>query len=116
MSFLSDMLAAITERGKALADFTVISQAATPMEQITALCRSLLSSRGEASALATASEILMRYRELDRSAKLEFFRMLLAPLRRRPTSVRPKRCIGCPNRGGRTCSGCSTSRRTGLPN
>jgi malonyl-CoA decarboxylase len=47
------------------------------MEQITALCRSLLSSRGEASALATASEILMRYRELDRSAKLEFFRMLL---------------------------------------
>jgi len=77
MSFLSDMLAAITERGKALADFTVISQAATPMEQIAALCRSLLSSRGEASALATAAEILARYRLLDRPTKLEFFRTLL---------------------------------------
>lgn len=77
MSFLSDMLAAITERGKALADFTAVSQAATPIEQITGLCRGLLSSRGEASALATASEILSRYRVLDRSARLEFFRMLL---------------------------------------
>ena len=77
MSFLSDMLAAITERGKALTDFTVIPQAATPTEQITALCRGLLSSRGEASALATASEILARYRRLDRPTKLEFFRMLL---------------------------------------
>jgi malonyl-CoA decarboxylase len=77
MSFLGDMLAAITERGRALVDFTAIPQAATPMEQTAALCRSLLSSRGEASALATASEILARYRSLDKAVRLEFFRTLL---------------------------------------
>lgn len=77
MSFLGDMLAAITERGRALVDFTALPQAATPMEQTAALCRSLLSSRGEASALATASEILARYRSLGDAARLEFFRVLL---------------------------------------
>jgi malonyl-CoA decarboxylase len=77
MSFLSDMLAAITERGRALADFSAVPQAATPLEQSAALCRSLLSSRGEASALATASEILARYSRFDLPARLGFFRMLL---------------------------------------
>ncbi|MGB3391094.1 MAG: malonyl-CoA decarboxylase family protein, partial [Pseudaminobacter sp.] len=78
MSFVSDMLAAIAERGRALVDFTTISQTATPVEQIGALSRRLLSSRGEASALATASEIIQRYERLDSDARLEFFRMLLA--------------------------------------
>lgn len=78
MSFVSDMLAAISERGRALVDFTTISQAATPVEQIAALSRRLLSSRGEASALATASEIAQRYERLDAGARLDFFRMLLA--------------------------------------
>lgn len=77
MSFLGDMLAAITERGKALVDFNAIPQAATPVEQLTALCTSLLSSRGEAGALATASEILERYRSMDAAARPAFFRMLL---------------------------------------
>lgn len=77
MSFLSDMLAAITERGRSLVDFTALPQTASPLEQTAALCHSLLSSRGEASALATAAEILLRYRALDGHAKLEFFRMLL---------------------------------------
>ncbi|MEQ1943479.1 malonyl-CoA decarboxylase [Mesorhizobium sp. VNQ89] len=76
MSFLSDMLAAITERGRSLVDFSSLSQE-TPTEQTAALCHSLLSSRGEASALATASEILLRYRAMDGGGKLEFFRMLL---------------------------------------
>lgn len=76
MSFLGDMLAAITERGKALVDFTAIPQAASPVEQITVLCQNLLSSRGEAGALATASEILERYGQLAPAERLEFFRML----------------------------------------
>jgi malonyl-CoA decarboxylase len=77
MSFLGDMLAAISERGRALVDFTAIPQAASPVEQIAVLCRRLLSSRGEASALATAGEILQRYERLDERARLEFFRALL---------------------------------------
>ncbi|HEY6631381.1 MAG TPA: malonyl-CoA decarboxylase [Rhizobiaceae bacterium] len=77
MSFLGDMLAAITERGRALVDFTAIPQAATPVEQVTAICRSLLSSRGEAGALATASEIFERYGQLQGPQRLDFFRMLL---------------------------------------
>jgi malonyl-CoA decarboxylase len=72
------MLAAIAERGRALVDFTTISQTATPVEQIGALSRRLLSSRGEASALATPSEIIQRYERLDRDARLEFLLMLLA--------------------------------------
>ncbi len=77
MSFLGDMLAAITERGRSLVDFNALQQSTTPAEQIASLCRSLLSSRGEASALATASEILNRYRQSNRAGKVEFFRMLL---------------------------------------
>ncbi|MBX3582218.1 MAG: malonyl-CoA decarboxylase [Rhizobiaceae bacterium] len=77
MSFLGDMLSAIAERGKALVDFTAIPQAATPVEQVAALCRSLLSSRGEAGALATATEVFERYRKLDGSQRQMFFRVLL---------------------------------------
>ncbi|MBL8583200.1 MAG: malonyl-CoA decarboxylase [Rhizobiaceae bacterium] len=78
MSFLGDMLAAITERGRALVDFTAMPQAANPVEQIAALSRRLLSSRGEATSLATAAEIVGRYRQLDEAGRLEFFEMLLA--------------------------------------
>jgi malonyl-CoA decarboxylase len=71
------MLAAITERGRALVDFSNIAPTANPHEQIAELSRTLLSSRGEASALATASEIVARYGSLDLPAKLNFFHMLL---------------------------------------
>jgi malonyl-CoA decarboxylase len=71
------MLAAISERGRALVDFTTISQAAAPVEQIAILSRRLLSARGEASALATASEIAQRYERLDAGSRLDFHRMLL---------------------------------------
>ena len=77
MSIVSDMLAAISERGRALVDFTTISQTATPVEQIAALSGRLLASRGEAGALATASEIFERYSLLDEAGRLQFFRTLL---------------------------------------
>ncbi|MEW9806026.1 malonyl-CoA decarboxylase [Mesorhizobium marinum] len=77
MSFLGDMLAAITERGRSLTDFTALPQATTPAEQTAALCHNLLRSRGEAIALATAAEILRRYRKQDRAQRIGFFRMLL---------------------------------------
>jgi malonyl-CoA decarboxylase len=77
MSLLGDMLGAIAERGRAILDLSAISQAASPVEQIVALCERLLSSRGEASALATGSEILARYAGFDEGERLAFFSALL---------------------------------------
>ena len=77
MSLLRDMLGAIAERGRAIADLSTISQAASPLDQIIALCERLLSSRGEATGLATAAEILDRYQELDPSSHAGFQRALL---------------------------------------
>lgn len=64
MSFVGDMLAAIFERGRALVDFTTISQAAAPVEQIAILSQRLLSARGDArsfrSEVSAAIEEQMR--------------------------------------------------------
>lgn len=76
MSLLGDMLGAIAERGRAILDLSAISQSASPVEQIVALCERLLSSRGEASALAAGSEILARYAGFDEGARLAFFSAL----------------------------------------
>lgn len=77
MSLLRDMLGAIAERGRAIADLSTVSQAASPLDQIVALCEQLLSSRGEATGLATAAEILERYQRLDAASHAGFRRALL---------------------------------------
>lgn len=77
MSFLNDLLQSITERGRALTDFGVLTQKATPVDQIAELSARLLSAIGEASGLATAAEILTRYEALDDSGKGAFFERLL---------------------------------------
>jgi malonyl-CoA decarboxylase len=77
MSLLRDMLGAIAERGRAIVDLSTISAAASPLEQILALCEQLLSSRGEATGLATAAEILDRYQALDRAEHARFCEALL---------------------------------------
>ncbi|MFU0504790.1 malonyl-CoA decarboxylase [Pseudaminobacter sp. NGMCC 1.201702] len=77
MSFLGDMLSAMAERGRAIIDWSFVAQTATPGEQALALAERLLSVHGEASALATASEILARYARLDADERLAFFQALL---------------------------------------
>ena len=72
MSLLRDMLGAIAERGRAIVDLSAISQTASPHQQVVALSEHLLSSRGEATGLATAAEILERYRNLDWEEKVQF--------------------------------------------
>lgn len=77
MSLLRDMLGAIAERGRAIVDFSTVSQTATPDEQIVALGERLLSARGEATGLATASEILTRYQALTWNERVRFCDALL---------------------------------------
>lgn len=48
--------------------------------RIDALCRDLLSQRGEASGIALARELVERYRAMARAEKLSFFDLLLKQL------------------------------------
>jgi malonyl-CoA decarboxylase len=45
-------------------------------KDIGALCRQLISERGEASQIALAQELIASYESLDEAPRLEFFRML----------------------------------------
>jgi len=49
---------------------------ALPAEAATALCRDLLSSRGEASGVALARQVVDLYREMPDAARIEFFERL----------------------------------------
>jgi malonyl-CoA decarboxylase len=77
-SFFGDMLQSIAERGRALIDRTrdrrgVAEQRSTGL---VASCEDLLSSRGEASGVALAREILSRYAELTTGPRIAFFEAL----------------------------------------
>jgi len=77
-SFFGDMLQSIAERGRALIDRTrdrrgVAEQRSTGL---VALCEELLSSRGEASGVALAREILSQYAELTTGPRIAFFEAL----------------------------------------
>jgi malonyl-CoA decarboxylase len=76
-TFFGDMLQSIAERGRALIDRTHRRGAA---EQHSAnlihLCEDLLSRRGEASGVALAREILLRYGELKPGSRIAFFEEL----------------------------------------
>ena len=43
---------------------------------LTALCHELLSTRGEASGIAIARDIVNQYRNLDKDERLQFFEMV----------------------------------------
>lgn len=77
MSFLGDMLNAMAERSRAILDFSSITETGSAVDQLQAICETLLSVRGESSALATASEALARYEALAPEARREFFLRLL---------------------------------------
>jgi malonyl-CoA decarboxylase len=77
-SFFGEMLQSIAERGRALIDRTrdrrgVAEQRSANLVQ---LCEDLLSSRGEASGVALAREILSRYGELKTGPRIAFFEAL----------------------------------------
>jgi malonyl-CoA decarboxylase len=78
-SFFSDMLQTITERGRMFLSFGPARENGhDPIGTIEARCEALLSSRGEASGMALASDILDRWRGFDLTMQREFMRMLVA--------------------------------------
>ncbi|WP_457580955.1 malonyl-CoA decarboxylase [Ensifer canadensis] len=77
-SFFSDMMQSISDRGRRLLTVSSRSGAApvaveTPVD---ALCEMLLSSRGEASGMALAAEILQRWAAMEAAEQTAFMRLL----------------------------------------
>lgn len=77
VSFFQELLNTIGERGRSLLEWS--GGPASP-EATNELSRALLSSRGEASGVAIASQILSAYASLDPDGKDEFFHFLLEEL------------------------------------
>jgi malonyl-CoA decarboxylase len=73
ISFFSDMLQSITDRGRRL---LAPNQPVQAEATIKTLCDMLLSSRGEASGMALAAEILQRWSALDAIGQQDFMHML----------------------------------------
>lgn len=76
VSFFQELLNTIGERGRSLLRSSGQSFAGSVEE----LSKALLSSRGEASGVAIASQILTAYGELEPAGKLAWFRFLLEDL------------------------------------
>jgi malonyl-CoA decarboxylase len=75
-SFFGELLQAISERGRALLARNRRGDASARSESLVELCEDLLSSRGEASGVARAREILGRYNELTTGPRIAFFEAL----------------------------------------
>jgi malonyl-CoA decarboxylase len=77
-SFLGELLQSITERGRALIERAGARResSAARSENVVELCEELLSRRGEASGVALAGEILMRYAQLTTGPRIAFFEAL----------------------------------------
>jgi malonyl-CoA decarboxylase len=85
-SFFQDMLGSIADRGRALIERSASRSPAGRGERATAetrspneleaLCRALLSGRGEASGVALARQILELYAGLPIKERIDFFRLL----------------------------------------
>jgi malonyl-CoA decarboxylase len=77
-SFFGDMLQTISDRGRKLLDRTRKRgpDAVTQSADFVVLCEDLLSGRGEASGVALAREILVRYSALTIGPRIAFFEAL----------------------------------------
>jgi malonyl-CoA decarboxylase len=85
-SFFHDMLGSIADRGRALIERSTARPTANRTERtspkakspegLEALCRDLLSGRGEASGVALARQILDIYASLPVQARVDYFRLL----------------------------------------
>jgi malonyl-CoA decarboxylase len=74
-AFFADLLQTIADRGRELLG-RVRRNDALVNGDLAAACETLLSSRGEASGVALAREILMRWQALDEPVRLEFLKVL----------------------------------------
>ncbi len=75
-SFFSELLQGIVERGRALIARQRRTAPKARSETLAEHCEALLSSRGEASGTARASDILNRYAELTTGPRIAFFEAL----------------------------------------
>jgi malonyl-CoA decarboxylase len=77
-SFFGELLQTISERGRTLLDLTRERRGdgQTRSETFVDMCEDLLSGRGEASGVALAREILLRYSELTIGPRVAFFEAL----------------------------------------
>ncbi|MCO5731410.1 malonyl-CoA decarboxylase [Rhizobium sp. SSA_523] len=76
-SFLGDMLQSIADRGKRL--FAAPKEnPADPVKTMELQCEALLSSRGEASGMALARDIIERWQALNPEAQQTFLRLLVS--------------------------------------
>ncbi|MBO3761519.1 malonyl-CoA decarboxylase [Ciceribacter sp. L1K22] len=76
-SFFGDMLQTITERGRRFLSLGPREEGTNPLDHIEILCEALLSSRGEASGMAMAKDLLDRWQRFDPAMQREFMMMLL---------------------------------------
>ncbi|HXN42934.1 MAG TPA: malonyl-CoA decarboxylase family protein, partial [Xanthobacteraceae bacterium] len=77
-SFFGELLQAISDRGRAFMERTRERRGlpAERSDSLVELCEELLSGRGEASGVALAREILLRYAELTTGPRIAFFEAL----------------------------------------
>jgi malonyl-CoA decarboxylase len=92
-SFFGELLQTISERGRALIDRARERRGvdSTRSESLVELCEHLLSGRGEASGVALARDILMRYAALTTGPRIALFEALAS--RFGPDSARMDRAI-----------------------
>ena len=88
-TFFGEMLQSIAERGRALIDRTHRRGAGEQHSaNLIQLCEDLLSRRGEASGVALAREILLRYGELKPGSRIAFFEELASRFGPDPVRLR----------------------------
>ncbi len=79
VAFLQELLSSVAEQGRALLPRALFGAGAE--EDIEALARALISGRGEASGVAIATELLVRYAQLSEEDRQKFFWFLATELR-----------------------------------
>src|ERR1700686_3449243 len=94
VSFFGELLQTISERGRALLARNRRVEASARSESLVELCEDLLSSRGEASGVARAREILSRYGEPTTGPRIAFFEALGERLGPDPPRMRPATAAG----------------------
>ena len=129
-SFFGELLQTISDRGRALLARDRRGAPSARSESLVELCEDLLSGRGEASGVALAREILVRYAELTTGPRIAFFEALAERFGSDPArieraiadlagqSVGPDRCrrfMPHPSPGGRSCFAGSILRRAVPP-
>ena len=86
-SFFGELLQTISERGRALLTRNRRGEATARSESLVELCEDLLSSRGEASGVARAREILSALRRTDHRTAHRLLRGAERTLRPRSGSL-----------------------------